>query len=345
MAELKTDLICTGCSLLCNDIAVKIENGKIKTTHHVCARGYGRFYQVDFNYRLRRPLLNEKGQQIEVSYEKILEETIKLLKNASNPCFYGWASVTSEAQQKGIQLAQKYKGIIDSSSTATIGAAVQQFIQKNIEVPTLPEIRDNADILLFWGSNPTASHIRLLSKYIMLARGTNTTRGIEDRTAITIDIRTTDMTKFSEEILYITPGNDKPLLESLIKIIQGKSFTEDIVANIPRKTIFNVANLIKEARFVVIFFGNGYAKTEENMKTLIQFLEILKQKGVKFGAIPLDGGYNAVGFNKTLKNQVDLNLNADFRENPPKQGQNILIDSLKENKIDLLFVVGSDPIS
>ncbi|NVM55928.1 MAG: hypothetical protein HWN66_19665 [Candidatus Helarchaeota archaeon] len=114
--------------------------------------------------------------------------------------------------------------------------------------------------------------------------------------------------------MLISPGKDRAILESLIQIIKGKSFTEDYVAKIPRKTIYNVANLIKEARFGVMFFGNGYVKTPENMSILIQFLETLKQKGVKFGAIPLDGGYNAVGFNKNLKNQVNLGLNADFSQ-------------------------------
>ncbi|NVM28922.1 MAG: formylmethanofuran dehydrogenase subunit B [Candidatus Helarchaeota archaeon] len=345
MGELKTNLVCTGCSLLCDDIAVEIENGKIKTTHNVCARGYGRFYQVDFKYRILSPLLKMNGKQKEISYEKAIKESVNLLKNAENPFLYGWASTVSATQKKGIQLAQKYKAAIDCASTCTIGMAIQRFIQENIEISKLPDIRDNADLLVFWGSNPTASHIRLLSKYALLARGKNTDRGMEDRTAITVDIRTTDMARFSEEFLQITPGGDTALLESLMQIIQGKSFSKERVANIPRKTIYNVANLIKEARFGFMFFGNGYVKTQENMDVLIQFIETLKQKGINFGAIPLDGGYNAIGFNKNLKTQVKTALHADFRQNIACKEQSLLIDSLKTGSVDLLFVVGSDPIS
>ncbi|MHA1130273.1 MAG: formylmethanofuran dehydrogenase subunit B [Candidatus Helarchaeota archaeon] len=345
MADLKNDIICTGCSLLCNDIAIEIEQGKVKTTHHVCARGYGQFYQLDFKYRLLKPLLNVNGQQKEVSYEEAIKEAIILLKKAKNPFFYGWASTTLEAQQKGIQLAQKYNAAIDCTATCTIGAAVQQFLQKNIEIPNLEDIRDNADVIIFWGSNPTASHIRLLSKFCLMARGTNTARGIEDRTAITIDIRKTDMSKFSEEYLRIAPGGDTDLLKSFLQILEGKSFTKDEVAGVSRKTIYNVVNLIKDARFGVIFFGNGYMKSAENMNTLIKFLEILKQRGVKFGAIPLDGGYNAIGFNTSLQKQVDLTLNADFRQPQCVGNQSLLTTTLESGEVDLLFVVGSDPIS
>ncbi|MHA1651038.1 MAG: formylmethanofuran dehydrogenase subunit B [Candidatus Helarchaeota archaeon] len=345
MGDLQSNVVCTGCSLLCDDIVVELENGKIKTTHHVCARGYGRYYQIAFKYRLLSPLKRINGKQQEISYEDAIQETIDLLKKAKNPFFYGWASTTSEAQQKGIQLAQKFKAGIDCATNSTTGIVLQQLNAKNIQIPQLEDIKDNADLLLFWGCNPTASHIRLLSKFALLPRGANTDRGIEDRVAISVDIRKTDMTKFSEEILQIEPGEDKALLEALIQIIQGKSLTEDIIANIPRKTIYNVANIIKEANFGVLFFGNGYAKTQENMDTLLRFFETVNQKGIKIGAVPLDGGYNAVGFNLNLKKHVNLELNADFQSSPPTQTPNFLIESLKQDKIDLLVVIGADPIS
>ncbi len=345
MGDLKKDLVCTGCSLLCDDIAIELEGGKIKTTHHVCARGYGRFYQVDFKYRLLKPLLTVNGQQKQVSYDEAMKQTVALLKSAKNPFFYGWASATVEAQELGIKLARKYNARIECASTCTIGSTIQQFTRKKVEITTLEDVRDNADIVVFWGANPTASHIRLLSKYGLMARGANTDRGMEDRTAITVDIRKTDMAKFSEEYLIIKPGEDRPLLEILSQIIEGKSFGEEEVAGISRKTVYNVANLIKEARFGTIFFGNGYIKSPENMETLIRFLEILNGKGVKFGAIPLDGGYNAIGFNTSLNKDVGLVLNADFRQATCTEDQNLFINALESGEVDLLFVVGSDPIS
>ncbi|HUY01543.1 MAG TPA: formylmethanofuran dehydrogenase subunit B [Candidatus Deferrimicrobium sp.] len=345
MPEIIKDLVCTGCSMLCDDIIVELEKGKILKTHHVCARGYGRYYQVNFNYRIFRPILRMDGKEEEVSYERAISETINLLKTARNPFFYGWASATSEAQQKGIQLAQKYKGMIGSAATFSIGRAIQQFLQKNIEVPSLKSIKDNADVLLFWGANPTASHIRLLSRYALFARGANTDRGMEDKVAITVDIRNTDMRKFSQSFWRIDPGKDRFLLEGLTKIIEGKALTEDQIANIPRKELYDVANTIKDARFGVIFFGNGYGKTSENMASLFHFLDVLKQKGVQFAAIPLDGGYNAIGFNINLKKVVGLELIADFRQDPVVQNQDLFISMLRKGEIDLLVNLGADPIS
>jgi formylmethanofuran dehydrogenase subunit B len=345
MPEIIKDLVCTGCSLLCDDIIVEVEKGKIIKTHHVCARGYGRYYQVDFKYRILNPILRNANGEKEISYETALSETINLLKNARNPFFYGWTSTTSETQQKGIQLAQKYKGIIDSASTFSMGIAIQQFLQKDIEIPKLNAIKDNADLLVFWGANPTASHIRLLSRYALLARGANTDRGIEDRAAITVDIRNTDMSKFSQSFWRINPGKDRLILENITKIIEGKSFSEDQIAGISRKELYDVANTIKEARYGVLFFGNGYGKTSEDMATLFHFLDVVKQKGGQFGAIPLDGGYNAVGFNTNLKKMVGLELNADLRQDPTIQNQDLFVSMLKKGEIDLLVNLGADPIS
>ena len=345
MPEIKTNLVCSGCSLLCDDIAIELEQGKIKKTHHVCARGYGRFYQVDFKYRLLKPLIKREGKFQEIAYEEALRTASQMLKEAKNPFFYGWSSATSEAQEKGMLLAKKYKGVIDCSSNLTIGVAVQQFLQKSIEPPKLPFIKDNADLLIFLGCNPTASHIRLLSKYALLARGSKTARGLEDRRAITIDIRTTDMVKFSQHFLKVAPGTDRLLLESFTQILEGKSFTEEEVAHIPRKEIYDVVNTLKDGRTGVLFFGNGYNKTPENMATLFRFLEVLTQKGVKIGAIPLDGGYNAIGFAMNLKKKYNLELNADFRKPKATQNEDLFKKALKSGEIDLLFILGADPIS
>jgi len=345
MPEIKTNLVCSGCSLLCDDIAIELEQGKIKKTYHVCARGYGRFYQVDFKYRLLKPLIKRDGKFHEIAYEEALRTASQMLKEAKNPFFYGWSSATSEAQEKGMLLAKKYKGVIDCSSNLTIGVAVQQFLQKSIEPPKLPFIKDNADLLIFLGCNPTASHIRLLSKYALLARGSKTARGLEDRRAITIDIRTTDMVKFSQHFLKVAPGTDRLLLESFTQILEGKSFTEEEVAHIPRKEIYDVVNTLKDGRTGVLFFGNGYTKTPENMATLFRFLEVLTQKGVKIGAIPLDGGYNAIGFAMNLKKKYNLELNADFRKPKATQNEDLFKKALKNGEIDLLFILGADPIS
>jgi len=289
--------------------------------------------------------MKANGKQKEISYEDAIKRTVDLLKSSENPFFYGWASATSEAQEKGINLAQKVNGRIDCASAGTIGMGVQPLIQNNIELPKLPEIKASADVLVFLGSNPTASHIRLLSKYALLARGANTSRGIEDRVAITIDIRKTDISKFSEEFLQITPGKAGDLLETLSQIIEGKSISAETVANVSRKDLYEVANIMKDARYGVIFFGGGYLKTEENMTALISLLKTLKQKEVEFGAIPLDGGYNALGFCKNLKEQASTELNADFKQNQPIKVDNLLLNTLKKGEIDLLFVLGSDPIS
>jgi formylmethanofuran dehydrogenase subunit B len=81
------------------------------------------------------------------------------------------------------------------------------------------------------------------------------------------------------------------------------------------------------------------------MATLFHFLDVVKQKGGQFGAIPLDGGYNAVGFNTNLKKMVGLELNADLRQDPTIQNQDLFVSMLKKGEIDLLVNLGADPIS
>jgi formylmethanofuran dehydrogenase subunit B len=109
MPEIIKDLVCTGCSLLCDDIIVEVEKGKIIKTHHVCARGYGRYYQVDFKYRILNPILRNANGEKEISYETALSETINLLKNALIPFFMAGLQRLLKLNKKGFSSPRNIK--------------------------------------------------------------------------------------------------------------------------------------------------------------------------------------------------------------------------------------------
>ncbi|HMB45598.1 MAG TPA: formylmethanofuran dehydrogenase subunit B, partial [Candidatus Methanoperedens sp.] len=180
---------CTGCALLCDDIEAIVENNRIKETRNACRRGAARIKGC--TNRLI-PSIDLKPTDIESSIRK----TVEIIKNARSPMLFGLDNSTCEAQAKGIQLAKKINAVIDDTSSFCQGLLMERILQKKLRTCSLEDIRNKADVLVYWGSDAQDSQPRHLSRFSYFPRGESRQRGYEeDRMAIAIDVRESNTAK------------------------------------------------------------------------------------------------------------------------------------------------------
>ena len=60
-------------------------------------------------------------------------------------------------------------------------------------------MKNRADLVIYWGSNPIESHPRHLSRYTTFVNGRYREEGHHDRTLVVVDIRKTDTAKIADE--------------------------------------------------------------------------------------------------------------------------------------------------
>jgi len=262
-----TMVTCTGCALLCEDIDVVLENGRIKETRHACRRGAARF-------RGCRNRLTSSVNKKQTDMDTAIKRAAEILKTAKSPMLFGWSNSTCEAQVKGIELAKKLNAAIDDTSSFCQGLLIERALRKKFRTCSLEEVRNKADVLVYWGSDAQDSQPRHLSRFSVFPRGESRQRGYEeDRLAIAIDVRESNTAKICKGHFYRIPlKGDREFILALMEALSGK------VPKYDAKRILELAGFLKKAEFGVIFAGIGLTYSiKDDIDILISLADMLSK--------------------------------------------------------------------
>ncbi|HWR24935.1 MAG TPA: formylmethanofuran dehydrogenase subunit B [Methanosarcina sp.] len=330
--------VCTGCAMLCDDIEVEAEKNKINKVYTACRIGVAHMKEG-------------KGEAIfrvdnkPVEEATAISEAASILRNAKNPLIFGLGASTTETQKIAIELAKKINATLDDTSSFCLGELVEAVIKNEIKTCTLDDVRNKADVIIYWGTDPSDSHPRLLSKYSYFPRGKEKQKGWEEeRTAISIDVRKSHTAKICGNYFFqIPPKGDAEFIDALIAGLSGKLPKTSF--NYPPKKLLELANILKGAKFGVIFVGRGLIYSLENIEPLVRLMKVLNEKA-NFHLMPMVGNYNTFGFNQFLFAETGYVNSVKFENGVVKHGPEYsVVESLKAKTVDAALIIGSDPFS
>ena len=86
---------------------------------------------------------------------------------------------------------------------------------------TLGEIRNRADLVIFWGVDPFQSHPRHWERYSVDPRGQFVPRGRRDRTVVVVDREATETSRAADLFLRMEPEQDFEALWTLRALLRG----------------------------------------------------------------------------------------------------------------------------
>src|SRR6185295_7708967 len=123
----------------------------------------------------------------------------------------------------------------------------------------LGEVKNRADLVIYWGGNPAECHPRHFTKYALMPKGKFIPNGRKGRTMVLVDIRETPSARAADIFLQIKPGKDFELLTALRALVKGQRVNEELVAEtgLTMAEVRDLVERMKRARFGVIFFGMG----------------------------------------------------------------------------------------
>ena len=128
---------------------------------------------------------------------------------------------------------------------------------------TLGEVKNRADLIVYWGGNPAECHPRHFTKYTLTQKGKFVPNGRKDRTMILVDIRETPSAKAADIFLQVRPAKDFEVVTTLRALIKGQPVDPEIAAEtgLTLEQLRDFADRLKKARFGVLFFGMGVSMT------------------------------------------------------------------------------------
>ncbi len=344
-----TDIICPFCGTLCDDIEADVEDNRIKNVRHACKIGTAKFLSVLEGDRPVKPLIRKNGEFVESSIETAVKKTAEILTKSKKPLLYGWSSTSCDAHSFGIAIAEKVGGVIDATTSVCHGPSVLAVHDVGLPSLTLSEVKNRADLVIYWGCNPMHAHPRHLSRYTIYPRGYFRERGHQDRELVVVDVRKTDTSKIANKFIQVEYGKDYELFGALRAVVNGNEIAAEEVAGVRKEDIYELAEKMKNCQFGVIFFGMGLTMTSGKHRNVDNAISLTKDlnRHTKFSIMPMRGHYNVTGFSEVLTWQTGYPYAVDFSTGYPRYnpGETTANDILQRGEADAALIVASDPVA
>ena len=172
---------CLGCGCTCDDIDVVIRGGRIVEAGNACTLGIQWFGDGVAPARVR-------AQGRDVSRDEGLNTAAALLLGAARPLVYLAPDVSCETQREVVACADFLRATLDSVTSATAMSSILASQERGRVSATLGEIRNRADVVVFWGVDPSVTSPRYWSRYAPEPVGVHIPAGRRSRTVIAVDI-------------------------------------------------------------------------------------------------------------------------------------------------------------
>jgi formylmethanofuran dehydrogenase subunit B len=233
---------CLGCGCTCDDIAVRLDAGRIVETTNACELGVRWFGDGVMPATIR---VNGR----EAALAEALEAMVEALAAARHPLIYLAPEISCEAQREAIALADRMRAVVDTISSATVLAAILAAQERGRSGATLGEIRNRADLIVFWGVDPAERYPRFWSRYAPAPAGLYAGSNGKRRRVIAVDVGKASGPPDADVRIAIGEREEVAVLTAAAAIVRKPGMTFDQPF---RARAEHLAALCADAQYVAI---------------------------------------------------------------------------------------------
>ena len=367
---------CPVCGCLCDDVEITVEDGRVVKNKNGCALSNAKFLNFNNVHRIRRPMVRKDGVLVEVSLEEAVGRSARILVDANYPLLYGWSCTSCEAQRVGVELAEEVGGVFDNTSTVCHGPSVLGMQEVGIPSCTLGQVRHRADLILYWGCDPLSSHPRHMQRYTSFAEGRFEDSQVrayqqrvgglpvvlpdgsldllpealsrEGRRLVVVDVRRTLTAGMADLFVQIEPNRDFEVIQALRALVKDQELDVESVAGVSVEYLSEVADVLVNCSFGVVFFGMGLTQSEGKSRNIEAALGLVRDLNffTKFSIMPMRGHFNVTGSNIVSTWQTGFPFGVDFSLGYPRYnpGETSVVEVLNRGESDAFLAVASDPV-
>ncbi len=337
---------CTFCGCVCDDMILTVEGNHITQAKNACVLGKAWFSEHTVE---QRPFALIDGR--EAGTDEAVEAAAQVLANARFPVVYGLSDTTCEAQRQAVAIADYIGASIDTTTSVCHGPSGMAFQGAGESTATLGEVRNRADLVIYWGGNPAESHPRHFTRYSVTPKGMYVPNGRKDRTVVLVDVRQTPSAKVADIFLQVKPRADFEMLWALRALVKGKPVDPSIeeITGVSLHAMKDLVQRMKSCRFGVLFFGMGLTMTRGrhyNSGALLALATDLNEF-THFVAKPVRGHGNVTGADNVVSWQTGYPFAVNFSRGFPRfnPGEFTTVDLLARAEADAALIIASDPAS
>lgn len=310
--EISRAVTCPFCALLCDDLAIRNERGRLTVLENGCPRA-----RAGFQKALAENYPRIKGKK--ASMEAAVKAIKRRLKKARAPLIAG-LGVDAGGMRQIMRLADHTGAILDHMHGDALIRNTLVLQQQGWISATLAEIKNRADLIVFAGADAGA-YPRFFERVIWNSKAL--------------------FNAGSRELVYIgdrlntrpgiAPGGERPALlpcktdqigeifSTLRAILAGVDIGPDEVAGIRLKTLRALAEKMKAARYGMIVWSAADLDIPHAELTIQSICELVKYltRFTRFAGFPLSGADGAATAHNICAWQSGYPLRVSFNKGYP----------------------------
>ncbi|WP_435009586.1 formylmethanofuran dehydrogenase subunit B [Tundrisphaera lichenicola] len=330
---------CLACGCLCDDIRVVVEGGQITEAVHACAIGRPWFLAPRPGEGC--PPSNIDGEPAELS--EAIAKAAEILASAKAPVVWGLSGSTVEAVASALRIADAIGAVVDPSGSDDREAKLRAFQRVGQVSSTLGEVKDRADLVVFWDVDPITTHPRHGERYSMEARGRF---ALEARTIVVVGHEPSATSARSDLCVHVPPDRRTEALVSLRAMIKGIPLDPDRVeqsTGCPFESLEDLARRLMKARYGAFFFGPSMGEGPGGDRAVEAALSMVADlnEGRRFVALTLGSPGNSGGAESVLAWQAGAPSAIDYGRGFPRYlpDEATLADRLDRGEVDAVLIV------
>jgi formylmethanofuran dehydrogenase subunit B len=338
MPQTTAAVACTVCGCVCDDLQVTVENGRITHAKGACHLAEPWLLSQNSSFP---PAVELAGQPAEA--EAAYNRAAELLTTSNYPLIYGLSRSTTEGQRAAVALADRTGATIDTTASTGHAPSIMALQQVGESTSTLGEIKNRADLVIFWGSDPIATHPRHLERYSLDAPGRWVPNGRADRFLVVVDEQETETAKKADLFIRVPPNGHWDYLLMLRMMLRNLFVPEE------QPQLQELAQRMTACRCGVVFFGSGLTNDRHAHRTIESLLQLVIDLNDKtrFYVRRMRRYGDVAGADSVLAWQTGYPFGVNLSRGYPRYnpGEFTGPDMLARDEVDLCLLLGSETIA
>jgi formylmethanofuran dehydrogenase subunit B len=301
---------CLGCGCGCDDIVLTLRSDLIADAEHACPLGVAWFGDGRVPGAVR-----VDGR--DAGLGEALDAASDLLRGAGGRLFvFLGDDLTCAAQRVVLGIADRLGAAVDGVVSETAATGILAGQRRGRAGATLGEIRNRADLVLYWGVDPDERYPRYRSRYAGYPSGLHLRRGHRCRTVISVGVGADAGPAEADLHLALRTDQELGALAELRAQLLGRTLGD---AAGPTAELADIAGRLVRAKYVAIVHdgeGSRERRSSDRTEALIALAQALNTP-TRAALSTLRGGGNRAGAEAVMTWQTGFPFAVDFSRGFP----------------------------
>ena len=256
MTRTFTDIACTRCGCVCDDLTLEVTRDRVVSFAPGCSLAAPWFAALSKPMSSVAAEINGQPAQLSDAIVRAAE----LIRRSRAPLFFGLSRSSTDGQRAVCALADHIGATIDTTASIGHGPSIIALQNAGESTSTLGEVRHRSDLIIYWASDPLTTHPRHVERIVDLP-GFSVPEGRAGRHVVVVDSVATETSAIADTFLQIEPGSDFKVLWTLRALVKDIPVATMSVGGVPIERLEALVSRMRTSHYGAVFFGVSLTET------------------------------------------------------------------------------------